>query len=239
MGARAAEPLVADPDEADIADLQPAAASDGAARCLYPLYFDARRSRRQGRRVARDLAVGDPLAVDLAQACARLGLAVRLEPEKRHPKDWANPGRVRIGALAAAPDVANKHHLYLLVARQLAAAPTTDRSLGLRVPGPAGEPVPPLDAPYPRPAVPRGWTMGQRLPYLSPAMSGGGVSDNLFRDMMNEMQHQGAASSASSPNPMAALMNAVGGPAAWNPSPEAAADTNLSKKDKKKKKARA
>ena len=37
------------------------------------------------------------------------------------------------------------------------------------------------------PAVPRGFKINKILPLHSPALSGGGVSDNLFKDMMAEM----------------------------------------------------
>ncbi len=51
--------------------------------------------------------------------------------------------------------------------------------------------MPPPQEPLPIPAVPRGWKMGYILPLHSPALSGGGVSENILRDMMQEMQGQG------------------------------------------------
>ncbi|MCJ1394077.1 signal recognition particle subunit, partial [Xylographa bjoerkii] len=66
-------------------------------QCLYPVYFDATRSRAEGRRVGRALAVANPLARDVADAAGALGLQVVLEVGKTHPRDWANPGRVRVG----------------------------------------------------------------------------------------------------------------------------------------------
>ena len=51
--------------------------------------------------------------------------------------------------------------------------------------------MPPPKEPLPAPAVPRGWKMGGILPLHSPALSGGGVSENILRDMMQEMQEQG------------------------------------------------
>ena len=65
-------------------------------QCLYPLYFDASRTRAEGRRVAKGLAVENPLAREIVDAVQLLGLNVVFEPSKMHPKDWANPGRVRI-----------------------------------------------------------------------------------------------------------------------------------------------
>lgn len=185
-------------------------------QCLYPVYFDATRSRAQGRRIASPLAVKNPLAREIANACSLLRLPTLLEPEKTHPKDWANPGRVKVGlktttSSSSAPSsrsagvqvqVRNKHHLYVLVAKHLQENPTTEDSPGLRV-RMGGQVQPPEGKPYPRPAVPRGWKMGEYVPYLSPAMTGGGVSENLLKDMMKEMQGGG--------DPMAALMGAGAG----------------------------
>jgi signal recognition particle subunit SRP19 len=38
----------------------------------------------------------------------------------------------------------------------------------------------------PPPIVPKGWKINKILPVHSPALSGGGVSDNLMRDLMRE-----------------------------------------------------
>lgn len=65
-------------------------------QCLYPVYFDKTRSRAEGRKVGSALAVENPLARDIVDAVQLLGLRVGLEPDKLHPKDWANPGRVRV-----------------------------------------------------------------------------------------------------------------------------------------------
>jgi signal recognition particle subunit SRP19 len=76
----------------------------------------------------------------------------------------------------------------MLVAKHLKENPTTEESaIRVRVPG---APTPDLSKPYPKPAVPKGWKMNTILPYYSPAMTGGGVSENFFKDMMKEMQGQ-------------------------------------------------
>jgi signal recognition particle subunit SRP19 len=64
--------------------------------CIYPIYFDASKTRDEGRRVGKKGAVKNPLARTILEAVARLGLNVVFEPQKIHPKDWANPGRVRV-----------------------------------------------------------------------------------------------------------------------------------------------
>lgn len=182
--------------------------------CLYPVYFDSSRTRAEGRRVAAHLAVPNPLAREIVNACAALRLPTLFEPAKSHPKDWGNPGRVKVrlpsdaakGRLpVAAPTrpVENKHHLYLLVAEHLRANPVTEDSLVLRARIQGVPPAIPADKPWPRPAVPRGWKIPELVPYISPAMTGGGVSENLFKDIMKEMQG----------DPMAAMMGGAGGSA--------------------------
>ena len=71
-------------------------------QCIYPIYFDDSRSREEGRRVGKDLAVKNPLARDIVDALQQISglvhvaLQIVFEPSKCHPKDWANPGRVKI-----------------------------------------------------------------------------------------------------------------------------------------------
>ncbi|KAI9781569.1 MAG: signal recognition particle subunit [Peltula sp. TS41687] len=163
-------------------------------QCLYPVYFDTTRSRAEGRRVGKESAVENPLARDIVDAVQGLGLRALFEPGKVHPRDWSNPGRVKVlikqDGRAVNPKVKNKSHLYLLVGQYLRAHPSTEASAQrLRVPGlpppDPNKPAPPL------PAIPRGWKMGTILPLHSPALSGGGISDNFFKDIMAEMQGQG------------------------------------------------
>jgi signal recognition particle subunit SRP19 len=65
---------------------------------LYPIYLDARRPHKNGeRRVSKAKSVPYPKAQEIAEVCGRfLGIEPVLEPEKTHPKDWENPGRVRV-----------------------------------------------------------------------------------------------------------------------------------------------
>ncbi|KAG6093017.1 hypothetical protein E4U30_004740 [Claviceps sp. LM220 group G6] len=193
--------------------LAPDRSAFNSYQCLYPIYFDSLRTRTQGRRVPSSLASPSPLAREIATACSQLRLPTVLEPDKTHPKDWANPGRVKVCLKAAPPGlgpqpqpqhgIRNKHHLYILVAKHLLENPTTEDSPGLRA-RLGGQVQPPEGTAYPRPAVPRGWKISEFVPYVSPAMTGGGVSENLLTDMMRGMQGGG--------DPMAALMaGATGG----------------------------
>ncbi|KAI8955158.1 signal recognition particle, SRP19 subunit [Xylaria longipes] len=186
---------------------------------LYPVYFDATRTRAQGRRVPASLAVKNPLAREIANACAALRLSPVFEAHRTHPKDWANPGRVRIAlkeARARSHPVKNKHHLYVVVAKYLQEHPTTDdsaalrqgmRGMGLASLGGAGD-VYAEGKPWPRPAVPTAWKMGELLPAYSAAMTGGGVSENAFKDMMREMQGQGGGGAGGMPGMGMPGMNA-------------------------------
>ena len=63
---------------------------------LYPLYFDAARTRTEGRRVGAEHAVPNPLAREIMDAVQAQGLKTVFEPGKMHPKDWSNPGRVKV-----------------------------------------------------------------------------------------------------------------------------------------------
>jgi signal recognition particle subunit SRP19 len=166
-------------------------------QCLYPIYFDKAKTRAEGRRVGRGLAVENPLAREMADAAANLGLRTVFEPDKTHPKDWSNPGRVRVllkqdGKLLD-EDVKNKHHLYIQIAQYLQANPT-QKTTPFRLPI-AGVPMP---KEMPEPAVPNGWKLNKILPLHSPALTGGGVSENFLQDMMAEMQGETAGSGASS-----------------------------------------
>lgn len=62
---------------------------------IWPRYFDVRRSRAEGRRVPKDLAVRDPDAKWVLAAAAKAGLQADLEEGKRDPfRPWKGAGRV-------------------------------------------------------------------------------------------------------------------------------------------------
>lgn len=65
--------------------------------CLYPIYLDAKRPYGTGqRRIERAKSLWWPLSKDIADAANRLGLGTLHEVNKSHPRDWENPGRVRV-----------------------------------------------------------------------------------------------------------------------------------------------
>lgn len=79
------------------------------------------------------------------------------------------------------------------------------------------------------PATPRGWKISKVLPLHSPALTGGGVSDNPFKEAMKEMQAQQGLPG------MPGMPNIPGMPGMS--SPGNAAPEPKKKKDKKKGKA--
>jgi signal recognition particle subunit SRP19 len=168
---------------------------------LYPIYFDSSRTCKQGRRVTSKLATPNPLAFNILMALREIlsrsaripEVTLTLEPDKTHPKDWANPGRVRINLFSSReeghrplhPSIPNKARLYTLVGEYLHAHPTQKEDpLELKIPG-LGVPENFLTEETP---VPRGWKMGKVLPLHSAAVSGGGVSENFFKEAMEEMK---------------------------------------------------
>jgi len=64
---------------------------------IWPRYFDAERTRQQGRRVPADQAVRQPKAGVIAEAARTLGLDATLEKEAAHPSEWwLKEGRVLV-----------------------------------------------------------------------------------------------------------------------------------------------
>ncbi|TQS34584.1 hypothetical protein Golomagni_05025 [Golovinomyces magnicellulatus] len=204
-------------------------------QCIYPIYFDKLRSRRQGRMVGKELAVENPMAREIVNSCGYLGLETVFEPTKCHPRDWANPGRVRVNLHGGRnPNIKNKHHLYILISKHLKANPTTVASARtMLIPG-----VPPPDPSkeYSAPAVPRGWKIGSILPYYSPALTDGGVSEDMFKQMFSQMQNSGAGTTGGVPAglpDMSALQGLLG--AAASSSAGASSSQEKTKKKVKRK----
>ncbi|OUM55863.1 hypothetical protein BVG19_g5473 [[Candida] boidinii] len=106
---------------------------------LYPCYFDKNRSEKEGRRVKLENAVSNPLAKTVLDACKSFGLTCLLEPEKSHPQDFGNPGRVRVGikfeGKIAQGVVKNKRDLLNKVSNYLKNHETTLKTVK-QMPGP-------------------------------------------------------------------------------------------------------
>ena len=104
---------------------------------VYPCYFDAQRSHKDGRRVSKDKAVKNPIAKTISDACSYLKLPVILELDRMHPQDFGNPGRVRV-LLKSKPEIGlvggskfnTKRGLLNAIAEYLKDHPTTLESVG-------------------------------------------------------------------------------------------------------------
>ncbi|CAK9786917.1 signal recognition particle, SRP19 subunit [Cutaneotrichosporon oleaginosum] len=170
---------------------------------VYPRYFDAKVSVTDGRRVPRKSALWWPQATHIAQACASLGLPSVLEPEKTHPADWENPGRVKVqlerDGRPINPIVKNRTQLYTQLARQMqnanpklvpAEADMKPRNGPKPQAAPKGKAVKtaapfatrPPAAPVPLPR------MDERLPVHSPTAATGVAVSSVKRDLEAEKE---------------------------------------------------
>jgi signal recognition particle subunit SRP19 len=62
---------------------------------LWSLYFDANKTRTNGRRVPKNLAVSSPKLDELERAAKRLGLNPEVVPEATHPScPWRKNGLI-------------------------------------------------------------------------------------------------------------------------------------------------
>ncbi|KAH3688591.1 hypothetical protein WICPIJ_000435 [Wickerhamomyces pijperi] len=102
-------PDVPEPDNTDVEDVLMSGVTGAHTRLteeqisyikhmqiIYPCYFDLNRSHAEGRRVSKQYAVENPLTLTILEACEFLNVNVVHEPEKTHPQDFSNPGRVRV-----------------------------------------------------------------------------------------------------------------------------------------------
>ncbi len=61
---------------------------------LYPAYFNSRYSRREGRRVPKNLSF-DAKVDTISRALRSLGYEFEVEPDKRYPRFWwSEKGRI-------------------------------------------------------------------------------------------------------------------------------------------------
>jgi signal recognition particle subunit SRP19 len=76
-------------------DLTPGARlSDMVENVVYPAYFDAERSRSEGRRVPMDLAIDDPTVDEIAKAVQQVGYDAVIERDKTYSREFDPRGAV-------------------------------------------------------------------------------------------------------------------------------------------------
>ncbi|MEM2098717.1 MAG: signal recognition particle subunit SRP19/SEC65 family protein [Candidatus Bathyarchaeia archaeon] len=60
---------------------------------IWPAYFDAARTRKEGRRVPKNLAVFSPKIMEIAAAATKVGLKTEVKAEVAYPKTpWSKTG---------------------------------------------------------------------------------------------------------------------------------------------------
>jgi len=91
---------------------------------IYPIYIDAKRPYGTGqRRISREKGLWWPVSQAIATAAMQLRISSFHEPNKSHPRDWENPGRVKVlwkenGRLLH-PHLKTKKQLLEAISRQI------------------------------------------------------------------------------------------------------------------------
>jgi signal recognition particle subunit SRP19 len=82
---------------------------------LWPAYFDSTKTRVQGRRISRGLAVTSPRLDDLQRAAERCGLQTEVVPDVKHPQaPWQKTGLILVSKSASKAQIIRR------VAKELA-----------------------------------------------------------------------------------------------------------------------
>ncbi len=85
---------------------------------IWPVYFDAGKTREKGRRVAKNIAVVAPRIAEIDEAAAKLGLEHELIPDKGYPKTpWQKMGMLLVEKQGSKEQVINKIAKQLVRAR--------------------------------------------------------------------------------------------------------------------------
>jgi signal recognition particle subunit SRP19 len=64
---------------------------------IWPAYFDLARTRKEGRRVPKSLAVQSPKIVEIKEAVEKLGLRHEIAMESGYPKTpWVKTGMIMV-----------------------------------------------------------------------------------------------------------------------------------------------
>jgi len=64
---------------------------------VWPVYFDQAKTRKEGRRVPKSLAVQSPRIAEVTAAVVALGLKYEVAAEAGYPKiPWAKTGRIMV-----------------------------------------------------------------------------------------------------------------------------------------------
>jgi signal recognition particle subunit SRP19 len=85
---------------------------------IWPVYFDLTKTRKKGRRVAKNIAVQSPKILEIEEAAAKLHLKHEVILEKGYPKTpWLKTGMILIEKDESKEQVINKLAKQLLKTR--------------------------------------------------------------------------------------------------------------------------
>jgi len=87
-------------------------------KTIYPAYINSTKTLDEGRRIPKSKALENPTILEIGEICAYFKLNAEIQPDKMYPKDWMNPGRVKVELIKedgklANPAVKNKKDLML------------------------------------------------------------------------------------------------------------------------------
>jgi signal recognition particle subunit SRP19 len=81
---------------------------------IWPAYFDLARSREDGRRVPKSIAVASPKIAEVKEAAQKLNMACELFPEAGYPKE----SRLKTG-MVLVEKKGSKNQTIAMIAKQL------------------------------------------------------------------------------------------------------------------------
>jgi signal recognition particle subunit SRP19 len=85
---------------------------------IWPAYFDQTKTRKEGRRVSKDLAVPSPKILELQEAAQKTGLKFEAVADKGYPKTpWMKTGMLLVEKKGSKEQVISRIAKQLLKAR--------------------------------------------------------------------------------------------------------------------------
>jgi signal recognition particle subunit SRP19 len=91
---------------------------------IWPIYFDASKTRKKGRRVPKNLAVQSPKIQELKEAVDKLGLKNEVNLESHFPKTpWAKTGMLLVEKKEAKEKIIQKIAKQLVKIKSVPAKP--------------------------------------------------------------------------------------------------------------------
>ena len=85
---------------------------------IWPAYFDQAKTRKEGRRVQKSLAVQSPKILEIREAAQKLGLDFEVVADKGYPKTpWAKTGMLLVEKKGSKEQIINRIAKQLLKVR--------------------------------------------------------------------------------------------------------------------------